>query len=376
MTIITIASILLFAYCILLLYYKIQWDVSPDVDKISNYKPKTKVSILIPARNEEDSIGRLLDSISRQNYPSKLFEVIVIDDYSDDQTAAIAQTYKSVRYFHLKDWIDADFKNSFKKKAISEAIKRANGELIVTTDADCEVGENWLQALVQHYEKENVKAIAGPVLFFEANSILNVFQELDFITMQGITSAVLSSQKGSMCNGANFAYSKKAFEEVNGYDGIDHLASGDDMMLMHKFFTSFPDKVTYLKNKEAIVLTDPMYTLKSFLNQRIRWASKNKSLSDVRIKVVLLLSWLMNAALLLSIVSLIQDTNNLLYVLLLLLIKGFAEYFFSGDVARFFNRKKRLSFLFILQPLHIFYMTFVGILGMFNTYTWKQRKVK
>jgi len=376
MSLLTIASILLFAYSILLLYYKIQWDVLPDGKTISNYKPKTKVSIIIPARNEEKNIARLLDSIAKQNYPDKLFEVIVVDDHSTDNTASISKGYRDVRYYHLQDWIQKGFTNSFKKKAITEAIQRANGQLIITTDADCAVGPNWLQAIVQEFEANSWKAMAGPVQFFKGASLLNIFQELDFIAMQGITAAVLSSKKGSMCNGANFAYTKSAFEEVMGYEGIDHLASGDDMMLMHKFFGQFSDKVCYLKNPDAIVLTAPMETLKGFIQQRIRWASKNKSLSDVGIKIVLLLSWLLNASLLFVAISLIRNINDLLYVVLLFIIKGVAEYFFSSDVARFFDRKKRLPFLFILQPLHIFYMTFVGILGLFNTYTWKQRKVK
>ncbi len=376
MTIIYIATVLLLAYALLLLYNKIQWDVMEDIVTDKNYKPRTKISIIIPARNEAANIGRLLDSIFRQQYSKKLFEVIVVDDFSTDETATIAKSYDGVRYFHLQDWVGDNFKNSFKKKAISEAIKNATGDLIVTTDADCEVGAYWLHAIAQEFEKTNCDVLAGPVIFFEKNTLLNIFQELDFIAMQGITAAVLGSKKGSMCNGANFIYRKNAYENVHGYEGIDHLASGDDMMLMHKFFEKFPEKISYLRNQDAIVLTNPMTTTKTFLQQRIRWASKNKFLSDVKIKLVLLLAWTMNATIFAALISLFRWPDNFLYVIILLIMKGIAEYFFSGDVARFFDRKKRLPFLFILQPLHIFYMTFVGFLGMFNTYTWKNRKVK
>lgn len=373
---ILVTSIFLFIYCILLLYYKIQWDVLPETKTSPTQKARTSISVIIPARNEEQNIGRLLASIEKQNYPKKLYEVIVVDDHSTDDTAQVVATFDSVRYFHLKDWIDDTFTNSFKKKAITEAIKQANGSLIVTTDADCAVGENWLSSIAQSYEETDMVAMAAPVIFFEKNSLLNIFQELDFIAMQGITAAVLSAKKGAMCNGANFCYSKKAFEEVNGYNGVDHLASGDDMMLMHKFYKKYPDRIGFLKNTDAIVQTNAMETISSFISQRIRWAGKNKSLSDRKIQLVLLLSWIMNASILFAMLSLFSNLDNLLYVLLLLIIKGIAEYFFSADVALFFGRKKRLPFLFILQPLHIFYMTFVGFLGIFNTYTWKNRKVK
>ena len=376
MSIIAIASVLLLLYSILLLYYKILWDTVSDVETNKSFKARTSISIIIPARDEEKNIARLLDSIQNQNYPKKLYEVIVVDDFSEDETANIVKSYTDVRYFHLEELVDANFENSFKKKAIAEAIKRANGDLIITTDADCEVGEQWLFSLAQAMHENDYKALAGPVMFFEGSSLLNIFQELDFIAMQGITAAVLSAQKGAMCNGANFAYTKKAFEEVEGYEGIDHLASGDDMMLMHKFTKAFPERVGYLKNPDAIVQTNAMTTLNGFLQQRIRWASKNKSLSDRKIQAVLLLSWLMNASIIVALLSIIRYPDNLILALLLLVIKGVAEYFFCGDVARFFNRKKRLPFLFILQPVHIVYMTFVGFLGMFNTYTWKKRRVK
>ncbi len=376
MSIIAIASALLLLYSILLLYYKILWDAVKDVSSNKSFKPKKFVSVIIPARDEEKKIARLLDSIQNQNYPKERYEVIVVDDHSEDETAAIVKSYSDVRYIHLSELVDNDFENSFKKKAISEAIQRASGDLIVTTDADCEVGINWLLSIAQAVEENDYKALAGPVMFFNNNTVLNIFQELDCIAMQGITAAVVSSNKGAMSNGANFIYTKKAFEEVNGFEGIDHLASGDDMMLMYKFMNKFPERVGYLKNPDAIVQTDAMTTLGSFLQQRIRWASKNKSLSDKKIQVVLLLSWLMNAVILVALFSVIQYPDNFILVLLLFIIKGVAEYFFSNDVARFFGRKKRLPFLFILQPLHIIYMTFVGFLGMFNTYTWKRRKVK
>lgn len=376
MTIVAVTSALLLLYSILILYYKILWDVIPDDTTDESKKPRTSFTIIIPARNEEDNIGRLLTSIEKQNYPVQLFEVIVLDDFSTDGTAEIIQSFKNVRYYHLSQWISENEINSFKKRAISEAAKLAEGDILLTTDADCEVGPNWLRSLAIPFQEEGYVAVAAPVSFFKKNTLLNIFQELDFMAMQGITAAVLTSKNGAMCNGANFAYTKKAFEGVDGFNGIDQVASGDDMMLMHKFLTAYPDQVGYLKNKDAIVQTNAAETLRSFVRQRVRWAGKNKSLSDRRIQAVLVLTWLTNASLVLVMLSLLWSPENYMYVLLLLIIKGVAEYFFSGDVARFFDRKKRLPFLFILQPLHIFYMTFVGFLGIFNSYTWKERKVK
>ena len=74
---------------------------------------------------------------------------------------------------------------------------------------------------------------------------------MDFMVLQGITGAVVYKNNLSMCNGANLAYEKKAFYEVNGFAGIDHIASGDDMLLMHKIWKKYPDRVHYLKSKEC-----------------------------------------------------------------------------------------------------------------------------
>src|SRR4051812_19175643 len=81
---------------------------------------------------------------------------------------------------------------------------------------------------------------------------------------------------------------KKAFNDVEGFSGIDSIASGDDMLLMHKISNKYPDKVHYLKSKQAIVASLPMQTWKDFFDQRIRWSSKARFYDDKRIFWVLL----------------------------------------------------------------------------------------
>ena len=133
---------------------------------------------------KKKNIGRLLKSIEKQKYPRKQFEIIVVDDFSDDRTAEIVKQFKEVRYFHLSEWVDDSFSNSFKKKAITEAISKSTGELIITTDADCEVGENWLLSIAPAFKENDVVALAAPVIFLREKYVLNIFQELDFIAMQ------------------------------------------------------------------------------------------------------------------------------------------------------------------------------------------------
>ena len=219
---------------------------------------------------------------------------------------------------------------------------------------------------------QNRKAIC---ILENNNSLLQIFQTLDFLVLQGITGASVYKNAHSMCNGANLAYEKKAFQEVNGFQGIDNIASGDDMLLMHKIWKQYPDKVHYLKSKEAIVSTQPMKTWKAFFNQRIRWASKAKSYGDKRIIVVLLLVYLLNLSFLVLSVVGFFCSMYWIFLLGLWLAKTMVEFPFVYSVASFFNKKSLLKYFLFFQPLHIIYTILSGLFGQFGKYEWKGRRV-
>lgn len=367
-------SIIIFlfsCYCILIIYYWQSWKSIPDFipTAISN---STRVSVIIPARNEEESIGSLLKTLDDQTYPKNLFEIIVVDDHSQDKTASIVSQYTDIKLISLKD----DNINSYKKKAIETGITAARGQLIITTDADCVPKKEWLQSLVSFYEEKNSVFIAAPVAFENDHSLLQIFQSLDFLTLQGITGASVYRNLHSMCNGANLAYERKAFFEVDSFSGIDNIASGDDMLLMYKIWKQYPGKVHYLKSKAAIVSTQPMKTWKAFFNQRIRWASKAVNYDDKRIFLVLLLVYLFNLSFLVLLISGFRFPVLWIWLLGLLIAKTIIEFPFVYSVARFFNKEKLMRYFFFFQPLHIVYTIFSGLLGQFGKYEWKGRKVK
>jgi cellulose synthase/poly-beta-1,6-N-acetylglucosamine synthase-like glycosyltransferase len=364
--------ILLFTcYSILILYYWQSWKAIPDFE-ITNHTPSTKISVIIPARNEEENIGQLLQSLKSQTYPEELFEVIVVDDHSTDGTAGIVQQFSLVKLIQLKD----ESINSYKKKAIETGIAAATGELIVTTDADCLPLPNWLKTIAAFKEEKQAVFIAAPVVINCNSSVLQIFQSIDFMVLQGITGAAVSKKKLSMCNGANLAYNRTAFYEVNGFSGIDHIASGDDMLLMHKIWKQYPDKVHYLKSKDTIVSTEPMKTWKAFFNQRIRWASKAKSYNDKRILPVLLLVYLFNLSFLVLLVVSCWFPVYWIYLLGLWISKTIIELPFFISVSGFFNKQWAVKFFFFFQPLHIFYTIVSGLFGQFGKYDWKGRRVK
>ena len=265
MILLYIVIVLFFLYSWLIIYYWVAWRSIPEYVP-STSLAQTKISVIIAARDEEKNIGQLLQALQEQSYPKELFEIIVVDDHSTDATAGIVQQFPTVKLIRLKE----DGINSYKKKAIETGIAAATGELIVTTDADCLPSREWLKTIATFKEEKDAIFIAAPVVIDCNSSMLQIFQAMDFMVLQGITGAAVYKKALSMCNGANLAYEKNVFNEVNGFVGIDNIASGDDMLLMHKISTQYRGSVHYLKSKKAIVSTQPMKSWKDFFNQRIR----------------------------------------------------------------------------------------------------------
>ena len=380
MMIIGITFLLFAIYAGLLIYYRQSWLQIPIVNPPMSTENtvKTYISIIIPARNEEDNISSCLQSVTNQSYPKNLFETIVVDDFSTDMTGEIVKSFaeKNILLISLKDFTEEGSLNSYKKKAIEVAISKSKGDLIVTTDADCIVPTLWLQTIASAYENRKPAFIAAPVSYHSENNFLKIFQSLDFMTLQGITGASVFKKFHSMCNGANLAYEKKAFLKVGGFTGIDNIASGDDMLLMHKIAKEYPDRILFLKSSDAIVQTKTVETLKDFFNQRIRWASKADKYTDKKITAVLLLVYLFNAWMLfIGIFSIFYSSVFFLFIGVLI-AKTIIELFFLYPIAKFFKKEKLLWWFPLAQPFHILYTVIAGWLGKFGTYKWKQRQVK
>jgi len=374
--ILAVSLFLFITYAVLIIFYRQSWLNIPDFKPAETAEPITKISIIIPARNEEENITACLDSIINQNYPDHLFEVLLIDDHSTDNTAKIVLSYRqqNVKLIPLKDFIAPGEINSYKKKAIEIAIQQSTGELILTTDADCIATNNWLQTIAAFYEKSHPEFIVMPVAINCSNRFIEIFQALDFMTLQGITGASVYKKFHSMCNGANLAYTKKAFIAVDGFKGIDKIASGDDMLLLHKIYTRFPDSIAYLKSAEAIIQTQPVHSVRQFFSQRIRWASKADKYDDKRIFAVLLLVYFFNVWILALGVGAFFFPIAL-HLFIVLIAKTIVELLFLFPVAGFFSQIKLLWWFPIAQPFHVLYTVTAGWLGKFGSYKWKERKV-
>jgi cellulose synthase/poly-beta-1,6-N-acetylglucosamine synthase-like glycosyltransferase len=371
----SIISLLLTGLYLLVLIYLIKGWSNLKRPKLNAVDFKTKVTVLIAARNEEEKIALTINDILAQDFPKHLMEVIIVDDHSTDRTADIIRNYapQGIKLLQLNE--DKPL-NSYKKKAIAEAINLSTGELMVATDADCRMGPQWLSSIVNYYETRNPVMISSPVTYFEEKSLFENLQTLEFGYLVAMGASFIGNNKASTCNGANFAYRKDVFYEVGGFKGIDELASGDDELLLQKVAEKYADKIAFLKLSEAIVYTHAKPNLKEFLNQRRRWASKSTKYKDKKIVALAVGIWLFNVLILVNAILSFFDVRFFYLFLAQYGLKFIFEAIFLLPVTAFFKRKGLIWLLFLLSPIHIVYFVYVGLIGNTKKYVWKGRTVR
>ena len=320
-----------------------------------------------------------LNSIANQDYPKDLLEVIVVDDHSEDSTAEIARGFASsnFRLISLSDLKTAD-RNKGKKFAIDAGISAASGEIIVTTDADCEHKPSWLRSIASYFESEDVYALTGPVQFRDRKGIFSSFQIIEFMSMIGVTGAGIKMGEFHLANGANFSYKRDAYFAVEGFKDINHLASGDDVMLMQKIASNFDKKVAFLKSKDAIVYTDASRSIRDFVSQRLRWATKTSSYREKSVTATWALVWMVCAFIVLNFILLFfKPVPTIYFLVALLLIKLISDFYFLGSIARFFGLERliHLPGYVVSSILQILYVLSIGLSALFvRKYSWKGRR--
>ena len=332
----------------------------------------TRISVVIPMRNEGGRLGGLFQALMLQDYPGGRWEVIAVNDHSQDSTPEILNQWANTGKFTLRI-LENGTDEAGKKAALSRGIARASGELIVTTDADCRMGRSWLTRLAAFYEAHRPHLIFGPVLFKEGSPFFFTrLQALEFITL--MATAAGSSQLGHpvFCNAANMAFPRHVFL---GMDDplMRNLASGDDTMMLLKIKKGDPGKIAFNPDPEVMVKTEPMTRLRGFWNQRKRWASKSRHYRDPDILVTGGVVLLTNLWLMILIAGVFFSP-----VLAGPLLAGFTaktaiDALLVWPAMNHFN-KRHLRWLFIPgQLLYPIYSSLSALAGRVSGFTWKNR---
>lgn len=367
----TLTIIVAIAYFLLLTGFVIGWERIKIYKKRSVSPSAGFVSVIVAARNEENNIVGTLSSLAKQSIGKNAFEVIVVDDFSSDGTVlkitGFCKTQANFKYFAFS-------KHQGKKQALDYGIKKAKGELIITTDADCTHHEQWLETIAGYYSLSEAKMICAPVLIKPKNWFEKM-QGLDFLSLMASGGAATGIGKPILNNGANLGFSKKTYLSIDNPNN-ESLSSGDDVFLLLKFKEKFPGRVRFLKSKKAIVYTEAQKTFAGFISQRKRWASKSTHYRDFDIVYTAITVLSVNSLLLLAMLLSMLFTDLIFIFLSLFVFKSILDFVFLYKTSSFFQQKNLLKYFLPVQLANIFLIPFLAFAGLFTETKWKEKTVK
>ncbi len=336
--------------------------VYSGLKKLKPFKPETGgnqyISVVIACRNEQEYLPRLLNRLHDQTYPSGLFEVIIVDDNSSDNTFSIASTYAGIKNISV-------LKNngSGKKAALETGINAAKGVLIVTTDADCTMQKEWLNTISSFSCISGNDMIVCPVMLDDGKSPPGRFAELEFLGLQGVTAGTLAQGDGIMCNGANLAFRKEVFlSNINNLH--PEIPSGDDVFLLHSLKKS-GSKIEWLEAMEAAVTTVSPMSAGNFFRQRGRWISKAPAYRDINTIIIGIVTFVTILLQMLSPALAFIDITFLYIYVVTIIVKSIPDYLVLSITTKRYGKKKLMSWFIpsqIIYPYYVLISLFYGFL--------------
>ena len=347
--------------------------VKPFEEKAS--ENKTSFSVIIPFRNEAKNLPDLLESFSQLHYNKEQFELIFVNDNSTDDSERVINRWRMENpWVHLTILDNVRISKSPKKDAITRAITIAKHPWIITTDADCEVQPEWLSTYDSYIQLHETEMIAGAVRYPKKGFVLSHFQQMDLLSLQGATIGSFGLNEAFLCNGANFAYTKKLFWELGGFNGNDHIASGDDVFLLQKAMYLVPKKVQYLKAKNAIVTTKAEKTWVRLFKQRVRWASKTAAYQSDFSKALAVMVFLANFSLLVIALLVAFGKMEWSFLAIVFALK------FLMDITLMLKTNTFLKMSLISAPisflLYPVFSTLVAVYSLIGGFEWKRENIK
>ena len=355
-------------------YYYYLWTANKSYGREDERVPYPRkyVSVVIAARNESNNIAELLVRLKNQNYPAELYEIILADDGSTDDTfdqaMRFAANWENLRVIRVKDREQAISK---KKNALQQVIPLAKGEIILLTDADCLPGRGWISSMVGGFN-ENTDMVVGLSRTKDKN-ISRVFsaewfEHFDFMAMYGVAGGLIIAGKYFSCSGQNLAYKKASWEKVGGFSRIMHIISGDDVNLM-QLFRQAGMNIRFNQSPGSFTSTAVIDNWFSLINQRTRWASNTRYQLQLNPEFFVYLM----SALVVTFLPWALLAYQWKLGISLLVLRVFLEMSFLQKVFKKFKEPdgliKTYPVWFILQPA---YMLIVGVSGLFGWFKWKK----
>ncbi len=360
-------------YCLLIFYFSYVFQKKRKLYSfIPSLYARKKLSVIIPFRNEENNLPNLIDSLKKINTKNLDVEFIFIDDHSSDRSVEILD--KTLHNFPYRaEILQLNIHEQGKRAALVQGIKRANYEIIVTLDADCQISLEWLRLLGDFHEIFHSRMIIGPVFLNTKKTFWSYFMSLEQLSLTASAAATTWAGKPILSSGANMLFFKYDFLNYVQFNA-PNCPSGDDMFFLIYMKKNHRDSIHYIAHPQAYVYTKAPENIKSFINQRIRWVSKSKFIFDRDIIMVAFLVALTNISILLLIIMSIFNANLFKWTIAVWFFKSLSDYIFLKLAARHFKHEELLAIYCLAQLIYPIFVTFTSIYGNFGKYYWKHRK--
>jgi cellulose synthase/poly-beta-1,6-N-acetylglucosamine synthase-like glycosyltransferase len=333
-----------------------------------SHNEQAEISIVIAARNEADRIVPCLQSLEALHYPKDKLEIILVDDCSEDDTISRMREYVN-KHSHWKI-IGIDTKSDMlqgKKNALLKGISKAKGEIIFTTDADCQVPPNWLSGMSKMFAP-GVSMVLGYSPLIKQNGFCQKLLRFDNLFSAIASAAPTKLGYPFTSVGRNMAYRKEAYENAGGFFALKKFKSGDDLHLTERFRYLNNGTIEFCANPEAFVATAAPKGFNEILHQQIRKNSKTLLATPTSVIMSLLI---FSFYLLLFLIPVLYP-YWLKYWLLLVGVKLLAEYFPLSLANRIFKQGFRTIEILTFQLIYPFHIILFSLIGLFQVYKWKK----
>ena len=360
-----IVLIIIVLYINLISKYTIGWRKIKLVSK-NSYSPK--VSIVIVMRNEERHLSKLYKCLDSQIYPINKLEFVIVNDHSTDNTWALLNEWKldNLRLLNMP-------KDKFgKKNAINMAVTMSNGDIILSSDADCIFGVNWVGKIVGYFSNTDVQLVSGPVVFNKQQGFFQNFQALEFASLIGSGAGAIGIKRAIFCNGANMAYRKNIFLKLNAFKK-DNISSGDDVFLLHRIKQKYKKSIVFACNEDAIVTTESAQSFYNFINQRKRWVAKSSAYKDFDSIYTSYIVLFTNLSLVILFSLIFIESSVFLFFVIFYIIKFVVDLCLLYPVLKFLNRKDLIKWIFPFEFFYSFYIILIIIISFSTDFEWKGR---
>ena len=345
--------------------------------------PKRQVSIVIAARNEEDNIASCLRGLAGQTLPAERFEVVLVDDGSSDGTAKLAEEFARDTDVRLTILGTAGLPggSGSKKRALSLGVERTEGEVVLTTDADCRLPPTWAASMARRFDDDTVGMVIG-YAGIRRNSgrlgLLGGWEAVDFLNLMAAAAAGAGRGRALASSGQSLGFRKAAYDEVGGYSRIMHRGSGDDVLLMQIIRRTRRWRILFAGDATEHVVHPPSPSLPGLLAKRSRWASSApfQALLDPPFFAYLACTFAMSVMLLATPILAWWGAVSWFSVAAAWLAKSAAEgALFARSRQVFQRRDLHWQFLpwALSQPL---YIVAVGLFGALGRFDWKGRSYR